>query len=58
MLKEPNKTTPNVSEDGILISSDLLDKLKFKPFDPRIVQCGSKRFPLNMYGTFEEYKKC
>lgn len=47
---------PAVSEDGIMISRDVLDRLKFKIYDTRIVEWGSKDFPLNMYGTVDNYK--
>lgn len=49
-------THPAVSEDGIMISSDVLDKLSFKIYETRVVEWGSKRFPLNLYGDAENYK--
>lgn len=47
---------PGASEDGIVISEDALDKLKFKVFETRSVEFGSNNFPLNLYGTINEYK--
>lgn len=47
---------PAVSEDGVLISSDMLDKLKFKVYETRVVEFGSHSFPLNLYGTHDNYK--
>lgn len=47
---------PAGAEDGILISSDVIDKLKFKVYETRIVEFGSKYFPLNLYGTHDKYK--
>lgn len=47
---------PAVSEDGVLISEDALDKLKFKVYETRIIEFGSNAFPLNLYGTATHYK--
>lgn len=47
---------PSVSEDGIMISSDVLPKLRFKTYENRVVEWGSKRFPLNIYGDAENFK--
>lgn len=47
---------PAVSEDGILISSDVLDKFRFKTYDTRVIEWGAKNFPLNMYGDKDTYK--
>ena len=44
------------SEDGILISEDALPYLKFKLFETRKVEFGSKSFPSNLYGSVEHYK--
>lgn len=49
-------STPAVAEDGILISKDALDKLKFKVFETRSIQFGNHGFPINLYGTLEKYK--
>jgi len=47
---------PAVSEDGILISRDVLPRLKFRTYENRTVECGVSEFPLNMYGNHEKYK--
>lgn len=49
-------TMPGVSEDGIVISKDMLPKLAFKTYETRVVEFGSKRFPLNLYGDENKYK--
>lgn len=49
-------STPGVSEDGMVIAKSALPKLGFKTFDKRVVEFGSKSFPLNLYGTTTEYK--
>ena len=47
---------PSVSEDGIMVSRDILKKFKFKTFETRTVDWGGKRFPLNLYGDKDKYK--
>lgn len=47
---------PAVSEDGILISRDVLDRLKFKVYETRVVEFGTNAFPLNLYGSRDYYK--
>lgn len=47
---------PAVSEDGILISRDVLKKFAFKTYETRVVEWGNKKFPLNLYGTIDTYK--
>jgi DNA-directed RNA polymerase beta subunit len=47
---------PSVSEDGIMISKQALEKLKFKIYETRVVEFGSSQFPLNLYGTKDNYK--
>lgn len=47
---------PSVSEDGIMISRDALERLKFKVFETRVVEFGAGQFPLNLYGTKDLYK--
>lgn len=49
-------THPAVSEDGILISKSALQKFRFKTYEQRVVEYGSKRMPLNLYGDDENYK--
>ena len=47
---------PSVSEDGIMICEDVLEHFKFKTYETRVVEWGSKRFPLNLYGDVDNYK--
>ena len=47
---------PAVSEDGVMISRDVLKKLRFKTYETRVVEWGNKRFPLNLYGDINNYK--
>lgn len=47
---------PAVSEDGILISEDVLPRLKFKVYEKRIVEFGKNTYPLNLYGDLNNYK--
>lgn len=47
---------PAVSEDGIMISRDVLKKFAFKKYEKRVVSFGQKRFPLNLYGDDKNYK--
>lgn len=49
-------THPAVAEDGILICSDVLPKLRFKTYETRVVEWGSKYFPLNIYGDDDNFK--
>lgn len=47
---------PSVSEDGIMISRDVLPRFAFKTYETRVVEWGSKRFPINLYGTPDNFK--
>ena len=47
---------PSVSEDGVMISEDVLDKFKFRIYETRTVSFGSSHFPLNVHGTLDQYK--
>lgn len=47
---------PGTSEDGIIVSSDVLPKLRIKTFERRSFEWGSNRFPLNLYGDDNNYK--
>lgn len=47
---------PVVAEDGIMISEDVLDRLKFKLYERRVVRFGTQHFPLNLYGNAGYYK--
>lgn len=47
---------PAVSEDGVLICRDVLKYLSYKTYETRVVEWGSKRFGLNIYGTADKFK--
>lgn len=47
---------PAVSEDGVMICSDVLNKLSIKTYEHRVVEWGSKRFPMNLYGDETTFK--
>lgn len=52
-------THPATSEDGVLISRDMLPKLGFKTYESRVVEWGTSEFALNLYGDLDdldEYK--
>lgn len=47
---------PGVSEDGIIISRDVLPKLSFKTYETRVIEFGSRMFPTNLYGVDGKFK--
>lgn len=47
---------PGVTEDGLVISEDVLEKLKFRVYETRSVEFGRTSFPLNLYGSTGKYK--
>lgn len=47
---------PAVSEDGVLICRDVLQHYMYKTYETRVVEFGSKKFGLNIYGTPDNYK--
>jgi len=47
---------PSVSEDGVMISRDVLKRFSFKTYESRTVEWGNKRFALNLYGDVNNYK--
>lgn len=47
---------PAVSEDGFKISRDVLERLKFRVYETRVIECGNTHFPLNLYGTKDRYQ--
>lgn len=47
---------PAVAEDSILISEDVLPRLEFDVFERRVIEFGTKTYPLNIYGTPTNYK--
>ncbi len=49
-------SVPSVAEDGVTISKSALEKLKFRIYETRVVEFGAGQFPLNLYGTKDNYK--
>lgn len=49
-------THPATSEDGIMVSRQFLDKMKFRVYETRVVEWGSKDFALNLYGDENNFK--
>lgn len=47
---------PAVSEDGIIVSRDVLPRFKTRVYDKRVVELGSREFPMNLYGTPDDFK--
>jgi len=47
---------PGTSEDGIIISEDVLDDLSFNVYETRVIEFGKNSFPLNLYGSSTNYK--
>lgn len=43
-------------EDGVIISQSLADKLSYSVFEKRVIEFGSDKFLLNLYGDEENYK--
>src|SRR5574343_763816 len=41
---------PSVSEDGFMVSESFMKKLKSHAYETRVVEFGSNKFPLNLYG--------
>lgn len=49
-------THPATSEDGFLVSRQWLDKQKFRIYETRVVEWGSKNYALYIHGTEENPK--
>lgn len=49
-------SVPGVSEDSIIISRDVLPYFTYRTYETRVVEFGSRRFPLNIHGNDEVYK--
>lgn len=47
---------PSVSDDGIGVCRDVLDKYAFRTYERRVVEWGKDKFPLNLYGDDENFK--
>jgi hypothetical protein len=40
-----------VTEDGILIAPETLERFSFKTFEKGVVDFGTQEYPLNLYGN-------
>lgn len=49
---------PAISEDGIVISRDVLPKFRFKRYETRSIEWGDKTYALNLFGDEKNYKIC
>jgi hypothetical protein len=47
---------PEVAEDGVLLSDEVVPWLKIRKYEKRTVAYGSTHFPLNLYGDENTYK--
>jgi DNA-directed RNA polymerase beta subunit len=47
---------PAVAEDGFIVSRDILKQFRFKTYETRIIEWGSRSYPLNLYGDINTYK--
>lgn len=47
---------PEVAEDGVILSDEVLEWLKIRKFEKRTVSYGSTHFPINLYGDANTYK--
>lgn len=47
---------PGVAEDGFVICEDVLENFAYPIYEQRTVEFGSKRYPLNTYGSIDEYR--
>lgn len=47
---------PEVAEDGVLLSDEVVPWLKIRKYEKRTVPYGSTHFPLNLYGDENNYK--
>lgn len=47
---------PGVTEDGIIISDRYAERIRTTGFEKRILEFGRNQFPINLYGTGENYK--
>lgn len=47
---------PGVSEDGIEICRDVLPHFAYKTYETRVISFGNKQYPINLYGTLDNFK--
>jgi hypothetical protein len=49
-------SVPGVAEDGFVVCEDVLPHFAYHVYEQRVVDWGSKRYPLNLYGDVNQYK--
>jgi len=49
-------SVPGVAEDGFVVSKSAAKRFNYTIYDTRIVEFGSKEFPLNIHGSVDNYK--
>jgi hypothetical protein len=49
-------TFPGTSDDGIVISKDVLPRLATRTYERRIIEWGRDYYPINLYGDDDNYK--
>lgn len=49
-------TIPETSEDSVIISEELAEKLSYNVFETRVIEYGTDYYPLNLYGDDKVYK--
>jgi hypothetical protein len=49
-------TIPETSEDGVVISKSMSERMSYEIFETRVVEFGENTFPLNIYGDENNYK--
>lgn len=47
---------PETTEDGVVVSERLLDKMTYDVYETKNIEFGSDSFPLNIYGDEDNYK--
>lgn len=47
---------PAVAEDGVLISDEFAEKLKYNTYETRVIEWGTEEFALNLYGDINNHK--
>lgn len=47
---------PAVAEDGVLISDEFAQHLKYNTYETRVIEWGTEEFALNLYGTVDNPK--
>jgi hypothetical protein len=47
---------PAVAEDGVMISEEFAEKLKYNTYETRVIEWGTEEFALNLYGDVNNHK--